>query len=103
MFLRKKKNRSGSISIQIISKAGGRYRVIKTIGSGRTEKEIEGLFILGRQEIENLSGQPKLFISEKDNLIEEAFSLLNNSNIRTIGPELIFGKIYDHIGFNKIN
>ena len=51
MFLRKKKNHSGSISIQIISKVGGKYRVIKTIGSGRTEKEIEGLFNLGKQEM----------------------------------------------------
>ncbi|MFZ2792132.1 MAG: transposase, partial [Bacteroidales bacterium] len=27
---------------------------------------------------------------------------LSNSNIQTVGPEIIFGKIYDHIGFNKI-
>ena len=102
MFLRKLKNRSGSISVQIISKAGGKYKVVKTIGSGKSKIEIENLLYLGRQEIENLSKQPKLFISEKDNSIEKAFSVLNNSSIRTIGPELIFGKIYDYIGFDKI-
>ena len=61
MFLRKLKNRSGSVSVQIISKSGGKYKVVKTIGSGRTEQEIEKLYYLGKQEIERLSFQPKLF------------------------------------------
>ncbi len=102
MFLRKLKNRSGSISIQVISKNRGKYKVVKTIGFGRSKEEIDNLLNLGKQEIDNLLTQPKLFISEKDNSIEEAFSILNNSSIRTVGPELIFGKIYDYIGFDKI-
>ena len=102
MFLRKLKNRSGSISIQVISKNRGKYKVVKTIGFGRSKEDIENLLNLGKQEIDNLLTQPKLFISGKDNSIEEAFSILNNSSIRTVGPELIFGKIYDYIGFDKI-
>ncbi len=102
MFLRKKKNKSGSISVQVISKLRGKYKVLKTIGYGKSEKEIENLLHLGRQEIEKLTQQPKLFISESDSIIEQAFSMLTNSNIRTVGPELIFGKIYDYIGFNQI-
>lgn len=102
MFLRKLKNRSGSISVQIISKNNGKYKVVKTIGCGKSKTEVEHLLNIGKQEIENLSKQQKLFISEKDNFIEEAFSVLNNSSIRTVGPELIFGQIYDYIGFNKI-
>jgi len=27
---------------------------------------------------------------------------LNNDDIRVIGPELIFGKIFDFVGFNQI-
>ena len=53
--LRKKKNKSGSISVQIILKSGGKYKVVKTIGSGRTEQEIEKLYYLCKQEIERLS------------------------------------------------
>ena len=30
-------------------------------------------------------------------------SELKNAQIRTIGPELVFGKIYDHIGYNIID
>ena len=27
---------------------------------------------------------------------------LSNDNIRVVGPKLVFGKIFNHIGFNKI-
>lgn len=102
MFLRKLKNRSGSISIQIISKSSGKYKVVKTIGTSRSEQEIMKLIFLGKQEMERLSNQPKLFISASDTIVEQVFSTLHNSSIQTIGPELIFGKIYDNIGFDAI-
>jgi transposase len=102
MFLRKLKNRSGSISVQIISKAHGKYRVVKTIGSGHTEQEIQRLWFLGKQEMESLLSQSKIFISEQDTLIEQVIESLSNTSIRTVGPELIFGKLYDHIGFGQI-
>jgi transposase len=102
MFIRKLKNRSGSQSIQIIQKINGKYKVVKTIGSATTWQEIERLENFAKQEIERLSAQPKLFISKNDTVIEQAFSILSNSSIRTLGPEIIFGKIYDYIGFGVI-
>ncbi len=103
MFLRKLKNRSGSISIQIISKDNGKYKVIKTIGSSSNEQELQKLIFLGKQEMERLSAQGKLFISENDIVVEQLFEALGNASIKTVGPEIIFGKIYDGIGFNEIN
>ena len=94
MFLRKLKNRSGSISVQIISKASGKYHVVKTIGSSKSEQEIEKLYFLGKQELERISIQPKLFVSENDTIIEQVFDALQNANIKTVGPEIIFGKIF---------
>lgn len=102
MFIRENKNRSGSVSIQIISKARGRYKVVKTMGSATSLQEIERLKHLARQEIENIQQQPSLFVSERDMQVEQAFGLLSNSNVRTVGPELVFGKIYDYIGFGEI-
>jgi len=102
MFIRKKPNSSGSQSIQVIQKINGRYKVIKTLGSATTRQEIEKLVDLARQEIERLYGQPKLFISPSDEAIERAFAVLNNASIRTLGPEIIFGKVYDYIGFGAI-
>lgn len=102
MFLRKKKNSSGSTSVQIISKSTGKYRVIQTIGSGHSEQDIQKLWYQGKQEIELLRKQPKLFFSESDIIIEQVFENLSNSCVRTVGPEIIFGKIYDYIGFSAI-
>jgi len=103
MFLRKKMNTSGSTSVQIISKANGKFRVIKTIGVAQTEQEVQKLWYLGKQELERLGCQPKLFVSENDTIVEQVFASLKNNSIRTVGPEIIFGKIYDHIGFGIID
>ncbi|NLB25088.1 MAG: IS1634 family transposase [Bacteroidales bacterium] len=102
MFIREKKNSSGSVSIQIISKARGRYKVVKTVGCGAERHKIEELKKMAEQEINRLKNQPSLFQSDTDNLVEKVFNSLTNSQIRTIGPELIFGKIFDFIGFNAI-
>jgi hypothetical protein len=45
MFVRKNWNRSGSISIQIISKEHGWYRVIETVGTSTDPDEIERLYL----------------------------------------------------------
>jgi len=102
MFIREVKNRSGNISIQIINKAFGKYKVVKTIGCGAERHEIDRLKLLARQEIDRIERQPLLFTSENDELIDEAISSLSNSSISTVGPELIFGRIYDYIGFGRI-
>ncbi len=81
MFLRKLKNRSGSISVQIISKFRGKYKVIKTLGYGNSEQEIQKLEYLGKLELERLSLQPKLFISETDTIVDSIFESLSNASI----------------------
>lgn len=57
MYFRELKNRSGSISIQIISKAHGRYKVLKTIGCATTQRKIDELKVKANQEIELLKKQ----------------------------------------------
>ncbi len=89
--------------MQIISKTHGKYKVIKTIGSGSTEQQIQKLWFLGKQEIERLSAQSKIFVSEQDTFVEQVMESLANASVRTMGPELIFGKIYDSIGFGQVN
>lgn len=103
MFVRELKNRSGSVSIQIVSKARGKYKVVKSLGSAITRQEIERLTQLARQEIERLSGPLTLFTSSDDILVEKVFESLDNSSIQTVGPELVFGKIFDYIGFNRVD
>ena len=40
--------------------------------------------------------------SQDDILVDKVFESLHNSSIQTVDPELVFGKIFDFIGFNKI-
>jgi transposase len=103
MYVRRKKNKSGSISVQIISKTSGKYKVIKSIGSSTDPQAILGLELKAKQELLRLKATSSLFVSEKDVLIESFLSDVENGQIRTIGPELVFGKIFDHIGFNALN
>ena len=102
MFIRKLKNRSGSISIQIINKSQGKYKVVKTVGSSKTEEGVIILFHQAKQELNKIQQQASLFISDEDAMIESYLDTLKNSNVQVVGPELIFGKIYDSIGFNEI-
>jgi hypothetical protein len=65
MFVRKKNNPSGVVSIQIIDKSHGKYKVIKTIGSGKEPDEVTRLYIQGKKWIAN-NGTPNMFtIHEK--------------------------------------
>jgi len=103
MFIRQKKNKSGSISVQLISKYGGKYKVEKTIGSGSSQEQITVLLHQARYELQKVEQQIGLFVSVQDTEIEGYLQTLQNTQIRTIGPELIFGKIYDAIGFSAID
>ena len=69
MFVRRVKNRSESISVQIICKQKGRYKVIKTVGCATMQHEVELLESRAREEIERLTGMPKLFASQTDQAI----------------------------------
>ncbi len=103
MFIRRKKNKSGSFSVQILIKENGRNRLIKSIGSSSDEKELAILNEKARQELHKIKGQRSLFIFESDIQIESFISELSNAQIRTIGPELVFGRIYNHIGYHQVN
>ena len=102
-FIRKNRNRSGSYSVQIVSKKRDNYKVLKTLGSGKTEQELEFLYQRARQELEKIEGSYTLFLNQDDAKIKSFLSDLSNSQVQVIGPELIFGKIYDAIGFNQID
>ena len=103
MFVRKKRNKSGTISIQVIDKANG-YRVVKTIGSTRDPEEVDRLVALGKRFIQRQSKQLALFPKDqRDNAaVLDFVQTLRNASIRTIGPELIFGRLFDEIGFDAI-
>jgi hypothetical protein len=104
MFVRKKRNRSGSISIQIISKEDKKYRVIENVGSSKDHDEVKRLVSEARNRIHFPANQVTLFsmLSETDVAIKNFLENMTNLQVRTIGPEIIFGVLFDRFGFNAI-
>lgn len=103
MFVRKKRNKSGSISVQIIDKSYGTYRVLKTIGSSSDKDEIDMLYQSAVDEIPRMFDQLTLNLFDQGKKKEfHAVEDLRNDDIRVVGPELIFGRIFDRIGYNQI-
>ena len=100
MFVRKKKNKSGVISIQVIDKSNGKYRLLKTIGSSGDSLEIERLFNEGAAWIETKTGVRELDFTDYSH--HTSLVVQGIEHISVCGPELLLGKIFDTIGFNQI-
>lgn len=101
MYVRKKPNKSGIISVQVIAKVNGKSKLIKTIGSSKDESIIEELVFKGNQYISTFGGQTTLDFSDESSLIKSAFQHID-SHIE-VGTELLLGKIFNEIGFNIID
>ena len=100
MFVRKKKNKSGVISIQVIDKSSGKYKLLKTIGSSANSLEVEQLFQKGKQWIREYQGQFEIDFQDEKQLFSRFISGIKQITI--IGTDLLLGKIFNQIGFNQI-
>jgi transposase len=100
MFVRRKKNQSGLVSVQVIDKSRGKYRVVKTMGSSADEQQIAALVLKGELWIRERNGTVEFDFEQADALFEQFVASI--SSIRIIGPSLLLGGIFDAIGFNAI-
>ena len=104
MFVRRKVNRSGSISVHVVDKSRGGFKVIKTFGTASTAYEADLLEDKARQYIREQTGQlESLFGDPGEDRLNEFIAGLHNAQIQVAGPELIFGALYDRIGYDAIN
>lgn len=103
MFVRRNRNRSGSVSVQIVFKTRGEVKVIKTVGVSGDSREIDRLSQKAKAMIPEVSGQASLLpLSDKETIIKDFVDSLTGAQIRVIGPELVFGALFDRIGFNQV-
>lgn len=101
MFIRRKPNKSGSISVQIIEKRNGRNKVIRSIGSSKDEERLKRLEGQAQFELQLLIRQLKFEFGTSARE-HEALELLQTASVRAVGPERILGKIFEKIGFGGI-
>ena len=88
------------MSVQVIDKSRGKYRVVKSIGSSVDPGELSNLIAHAETWIAEQSGIAEFDFEQVDKLFEQFLSGINS--IRVIGPSLLLGGIFDAIGFNAI-
>jgi hypothetical protein len=105
MFIRKKKNRSGTTSIVVVEKRKGAYREIISIGTSSDPSEIESFCHQTKKWISRHLGDQDVF-EVHDRAIEEKqvteYLLSNIENILLNGVQLILNKVFKLIGLDAI-
>ncbi len=100
MFIRQKANKSGKVSVQVIEKRAGKYKVLQTIGCSDDKYKVLQLVAAAKNWIQTKSSSRELdfndYRSQTLAVLEGIDSLTN------VGLELLLGKLFDEIGFNKI-
>ena len=105
MFVRKKPNKSGTVSVQVVQKTKTRQqRVVKSFGSAlpNDTAAMEKLMQAASSFIQEMEGPSLPHIYEEEDVIDVFVSSLSNAQIQVAGPELVFGTLYDRIGYGAI-
>ncbi len=104
MFIRKKKNRSGSISVVAVSKSQGQFKEVKHFGVAQTASETEVLYQTALHWLRTHAGQQGIdFDNNKCREQEETKRVIGNMDAVLLnGTQLLLDSIYDDIGFNRV-
>lgn len=104
MFIRKRKNPSGSTSVVAVSKKNGTFREVKNFGTVRSGKELDDLYAEACKWLRTHDGQQEI---DFDNVMgreeEEIMPVVDNiDSVLINGTQILLNRIYDSIGFNAI-
>lgn len=105
MFIRKKRNKSGTVSVFVLSTTKSRkQRLVKSFGSTNPNDTaaMERLMQQATFFIQEMEGPSLPHIYEEEDVIDGFVSSLNNAQVQVAGPELVFGTLYDRIGYGAI-
>lgn len=110
MFVRKKANRSGSISVVVVDKSGGKFKEVHKVGVASDAIDVEALIVLGNKWIReyeerihptiDFDGEIEKRRLEQSTLIDEYFGRIENVQLN--GCELILDRVFDLVGFGRI-
>ncbi len=100
MFIRKKKNQSGKICVQVIDKSSGKYKVVQTLGSSNDKTEIDRFIIAAKDWIKDYTRSIEIDFTLSD---QQVGNVLNNiQSLNRVGYDLLLGRIFNEIGFGEI-
>ena len=102
MFIRRKPNKSGTFSVYVAGKRGGRYEVLKSFGSYKNEQDLRRMELEASRYIATYGGQQTLDFSIPSPQERLQQIVDGIKDIRQNGVQLLLDPIYDAIGFNRI-
>mgnify|MGYP006916024432 CR=1 FL=1 len=108
MFVRKKKNRSGTTTVVVVEKRAGRHVYVRSIGSSTLPSEIEEMvrqaeeFIKeeerGRKPEFDFDGEEEKALESDREMAEEVFSSIEHVVMDT--PRQLLDRVYDFAGYD---
>jgi transposase len=104
MFVRKRKNRSGSVSVVVVEKSNGKFKEVKKIGVSSVPSEIDNLYIQGKKWISKQKANDlfeEYHFQEEEIQVTE-YLLSNIENILLNGTQLILDRVFNNTGLNKV-
>lgn len=110
MYIRRKKYPSGNVGIIVVEKINGKMKELATIGIARSEDDVDALVKLGQEwmDRERQRRQPRLDLFGEERIrceqeLVNAEQLLNSiTNIAIDGADLILDRVFNNVGFNRI-
>ena len=103
MFVEKKLNKSGSTSVRIMRKVHGKRKCVKVMGCSSDAEEIGLLIKRGNRWIEeHQKGVPLFEFDDEAVAYDKVLASLRQSQLRLVGPELVYGTLFDRIGYDKV-
>jgi transposase len=100
MFVRKLKQVNGKTYIQVVEKINRKYVVRKSFGSAKNDNDLRFLILEAEKWIKNLQGVQELDFENEIDIYHQVLTSITSHKL--VGIDLVLGKIFDEIGFDRI-
>lgn len=102
MFIRRKPNKSGTFSVQVVDKRDRTNVVLKSFGASKNEEELKRMEREAYDFMSTYGGQTTLNFSTLPPQGQLQQIISGIKDIRQNGVELLLSPVYDEIGYNRI-
>jgi transposase len=100
MYVRELKHKNGRIYVQVIDKSSGKYKVVKSFGSVKESSRLNTLIVKAKQWMAVQTGIAELDFANESAMLQRFLQSITAH--RLAGIDYVLGKLFDEIGFDKI-
>ena len=100
MYIKRKKNRSGTTSIVVVDKSSGKYKELISVGTSANPEELKKIYKTAQQWIKDKAGLIEIDFNDHHLQTEKFLNQIEQLLIN--GTEILLSKIFNQIGFSSI-